>query len=50
MIFLTLIKRNINIIEYNPLLFIPVFTLVVYLLSLVSSFIIKKIPGVNKLI
>lgn len=50
MIFLTLIKRNINIIEYNPLLFIPIFTLLVYLLSLVSSFIIKKIPGVNKLI
>ena len=49
-LFLFHIKLHINIIEYNPLIFIPFLTLIIYLLSLCSSFIIKKLPLIKKII
>ncbi len=50
MIFLNLLTENCNIIEFNPILAIPVITLGVYLISLICCFIISKIPLFNKLI
>lgn len=44
------IKEYINIIEYNPLIYIPYLTFLIYLLSVCSSYIIKKIPVIKNLI
>lgn len=49
-LFLFNIKQYVNIIEYNPLIYIPYLSFLIYLLSVFSSFIIKKIPLINKLI
>ncbi len=48
-LFLFNIKGYINIIEYNPLIYIPYLTFLIYLLSVCSSFIIKKIPIIKNL-
>ncbi len=49
-IFLFLIKDNINITDYNPLWAIPVITIVIYATSVISSYILKKIPIIKSLI
>ena len=49
-IILFIIKDNVNMTSYPPLLFIPVFTFVIFMLSLLISFIMKKIPIINKII
>lgn len=49
-IFLSIIKHNFSFINYNALIFIPLLTLVIYIVSLISSIILKKIPIVNKII
>ena len=41
MIFLKIIKSNINIISLNPIIFIPLITIIIYILSLLSCIIIK---------
>jgi len=49
-VFLNIIKEQINIIEFNPLYFIPLITLLIYFVSLLASFIISKIPYLNKIV
>lgn len=48
--FLNIIKWNIDITNLNPLWAVPVISLLLYLLSLVSCIIISKIPYLNKII
>ncbi len=50
MIFLNIIKENIVIINYSSLFAIPLITIIIYLVSLISIFIIKKIPVLRNLI
>ena len=50
MIFLNIIKDNIRVISYNPIIFIPLITISVYLVSILSCYIIKKIPVLKKII
>ena len=50
MIFLEVLKSNINIIRLNPIVFIPLITIIIYTLSLLSCIIIKKIPLIKKII
>ncbi len=50
MIFFNHLTLNVEIIDFNPLIAIPVITLIVYIASLVSSYIISKIPLLNKLV
>ena len=49
-LFLFNIKEYINIIEYNPLIYIPYLSFLIYLLSVCSSYIIKKIPLIKNII
>ncbi len=49
-IFLDIIKQHINILELNPLFAIPLLTLVIYIASLISCFVLSKIPYINKII
>jgi len=50
MIFIEIMKRNINILGFNPIVSIPIITVLVYLLSLLSSVIIKRIPLIKNII
>ena len=49
-IILFIIKDNINMISYSPIIFIPIFTFIIFMTSLLISFIMKKIPIINKII
>ena len=49
-IFLFIIKDNIDIVSYPAILMIPLLTLIIYLCSLFSSYILKKIPIVKELL
>ncbi len=49
-VFLNIIKNNYNILEYNSVIAIPLLSLVIFVLSLVSCCILSKIPYVNKII
>lgn len=49
-IFLIKIKDNFNIISFNPIICIPIFSAIIYSFSLISCYIIKKIPLINKII
>jgi len=50
MLFLNHITENINVLEFNPLISIPLLTLVVYALSFIASFILSKIPIIKNLV
>ena len=49
-IFIIYIKRHYNILDFNDLLFIPIITIIIYLLSLGTTYVLKKIPYVNKIV
>ena len=49
-IFLNMFADNFDIIKYNPLIFIPLLTIIIFVLSLGSSYIIKKIPIIKNII
>ena len=49
-IFLYIIKSNITIINYSPIIFIPIISIVIYVGSLFSCFMLKKIPILKNLI
>lgn len=49
-IFLKIIKDNFDLIDYNALIIIPIVSLMIYIISLVSSVILKKIPIINKIL
>lgn len=49
-IFLIIIKIKFNFINYNALIIIPLISLIIYLLSLVSCIILRKIPIIKKTI
>lgn len=49
-IFLSIIKHNFGFINYNAIILIPLLSLIIYILSLISSIILKKLPIVNKMI
>ncbi len=49
-LFLIILKKNVNIIIYNALWIIPLVTFMIYLCSFLGCLIIKKIPIINKLI
>jgi surface polysaccharide O-acyltransferase-like enzyme len=48
--FLDILKQNINIVELNPLGFIPIITLILYFISLAVCTVLSKLPFVNKVI
>lgn len=50
MIFLNLLSWNVKVISFNPIIAIPVITLGVYIISFVSSYVISKIPILNRLV
>lgn len=50
MLFLNIIKKCIVITDINPLISVPVITLIVYLASWIFSLILSKIPLLKKLI
>ena len=50
MIFLNIINKNINIINYNPILSIPILTIIIYIFSYTLCYIIRRIPYFNKII
>lgn len=50
MIFLKIIKSNLSIIDLNPIISIPLITIIIYILSLLSCLIIKKIPIIKNII
>ncbi|MCR4676395.1 MAG: acyltransferase [Sphaerochaetaceae bacterium] len=41
---------NISVASFNPLLSVPALTLLTYALSLITTVILKKIPGVRKIV
>lgn len=49
-LFLKILSNNLDIISYNPIIFIPIFTLLIYIVSLIACFVIKKIPLIKKII
>lgn len=49
-IFIIIMKEKVNVIGYNPIVFIPLMTLVIYVLSLASCWILNKIPIVKKIV
>ena len=49
-IILFIIKDNMNMISYPPILFIPVFTFIIFMTSLIITYIMKKIPIINKIV
>lgn len=49
-VFLNIIKGHFTVIEYNPIVTIPVATLIIYIASLVSCIILSKIPYINKIL
>ena len=49
-IILFIIKDNINIINYPPIIGIPLISLIIYISSLLIAYIFKKISIVNKII
>ena len=50
MVFLNIIKWNIDVISLSPMLTIPLFTLIVYISSLLVCMLLSKIPFVKKII
>ena len=49
-IFLEIIKENFKFINYSSVIIIPVITLLIYIISLMCSYILKKIPVIRKLL
>ena len=49
-IILFIIKDNIDMISYPPIVFIPVFSIIIFVASLLIAFIMKKIPVIKNLI
>lgn len=49
-LFLNIIKQYINIIDFNPIIAVPLVTLIIYFASLVSCAILSKIPYINKIL
>lgn len=49
-IFLDIIKKYINISAQISYLFIPLYTIIIFLLSYISCLLIKKIPLINKIL
>ena len=49
-IFIILLKKYFNIISYNAIWMIPIVTILIYLCSYLSCYIISKIPVINKFI
>ena len=50
MIFFNQLTLNVQIIDFNPLIAIPVITLAIYTVSFISSYILSKIPIINRLV
>lgn len=49
-IFQNIITNHINIIEQSSYIFIPIYSLIIFILTYLSCFIIKKIPILNKIL
>lgn len=49
-VFLNLITENIEIINQISYAFIPLYTVVIFILSYIACLIIKKIPYINKIL
>lgn len=49
-IFLFIIKDNYDIVSYPAIIMVPILSLIIYLCSLGSSYILKKIPVVKELL
>lgn len=49
-VFLDIIKEHINIINFSPVIAIPLLTALIYICSLVTCIIISKIPIIKKIV
>ena len=49
-VFLDVIKENTVIVKQLSYVFIPVYTIIIFFASYISSFIIKKIPLLNRIL
>ena len=49
-IFQNIITENIKIIEQSSYLFIPIYSIIIFILSYISCFIIKKVPLLNRIL
>ncbi len=50
MIFFNQLTNNVNILQYNPIITVPLVTLGVYVVSFISSYILSKIPILKRLV